>query len=82
MLGCKGLIKKVPVITFITDHNLRRDSSTTYLFLALRHFLTHCLLVKVIFEGEHSGISPHGDITIDDISFTPECRAAPHGTAK
>ncbi|PFX16283.1 Neurotrypsin [Stylophora pistillata] len=32
----------------------------------------------VTFEGEHSGHSPHGDIAIDDISFTPECRPAPH----
>ena len=32
-----------------------------------------------MFEGEHSGISPHGDISIDDVSFTPECRPAPHG---
>ena len=32
------------------------------------------------FEGEHSsGYSPHGDISIDDVSFTPECRPAPHG---
>ena len=31
------------------------------------------------FEGEHSGSSPHGDISIDDVSFTPECRPAPHG---
>lgn len=35
---------------------------------------------QVTFEGEHSGNSPHGDITIDDVSFTPECRPAPHGT--
>ena len=35
---------------------------------------------QVMFEGEHSGISPHGDISIDDVSFTPECRPAPHGT--
>lgn len=32
-----------------------------------------------MFEGEHSGVSPHGDISIDDVSFTPECRPAPHG---
>ena len=32
-----------------------------------------------MFEGEHSGYSPHGDIAIDDVSFTPECRPAPHG---
>lgn len=33
---------------------------------------------SLMFEGEHSGISPHGDISIDDVSFTPECRPAPH----
>ncbi|XP_020605209.1 uncharacterized protein LOC110044027 isoform X4 [Orbicella faveolata] len=32
----------------------------------------------VMFEGEHRGVSPHGDIAIDDVSFTPECRPAPH----
>ncbi|XP_068722638.1 deleted in malignant brain tumors 1 protein-like [Montipora capricornis] len=32
----------------------------------------------VLFEGETSGFTAHGDISIDDVSFTPECRPAPH----
>ena len=43
-------------------------------------FLVFFSFFQVMFEGEHSGISPHGDISIDDVSFTPECRPAPHGT--
>lgn len=43
-------------------------------------FFVFFSFLQVMFEGEHSGISPHGDISIDDVSFTPECRPAPHGT--
>lgn len=31
---------------------------------------------QVIFEAEHSGFNYQGDIAIDDVSFTPECRPA------
>ncbi|XP_067052699.1 deleted in malignant brain tumors 1 protein-like isoform X2 [Acropora muricata] len=33
---------------------------------------------QVYFEGEHKGFTAHGDIAIDDVSFTPECRPTPH----
>ncbi|KAK3713138.1 hypothetical protein QZH41_010040 [Actinostola sp. cb2023] len=33
---------------------------------------------QVIFEAEHSGRYQTGDIAIDDVSFTPECRPAKH----
>lgn len=44
-------------------------------FVVLRRFLFH----QVMFEGEHGGRHPYGDIAIDDVSFSPECRSSRHG---
>ena len=55
-----------------------------YLLLVLISFVFsdffRSFFSQVMLEGEHSGVSPHGDISIDDVSFTPECRPALHGT--
>jgi len=51
----------------------------TQIFLFFSFVCLFVCFLQVMFEGEHRGVSPHGDIAIDDVSFTPECRPAPHG---
>lgn len=45
------------------------------MFKHIQRLLFH----QVMFEGEHGGRYPYGDIAIDDVSFSPECRPSPHG---
>ena len=49
------------------------------LFELLFFFVNFNFSHQVTFEGEHAGGNLNGDIAIDDVSFTPECRPAPHG---
>ena len=56
--------------------NIRvRVVNGTRVFKHIQRLLFH----QVMFEGEHGGRHPFGDIAIDDVSFSPECRPTRHG---